>query len=337
MQAKRPIRHLGWSANDLCVLPCRLCRVGLATSQEIEIEYATDDVVLERGSARARALAPNLHVHARRAAEEDGVRAAVRTVLKVHGVHAIQVRALRDAIRIARPQRARRVLRAEAERLRVLAEAVEVRRGRERRLEAQVLRLEHERVPRARREEHLARARARDVEREGRVRVRELDLRRRWRRVGVGRGLREDRVGDLVARARRVGYLEVDACFCKVGEGWNRVTLLRFAHACANAVAPVSYTTVRSRTSMSFPNTLQGVPARTSLAVSVEPSTFMAVALYPGQASNTAGSTSSARATSVTAPRKENSASSLPHRLGARSIVELGTDNRGPLAFIYSG
>ena len=54
----------------------------------------------------------------------------------------------------------------------MLAEAVEVRRGRERGFQAEVLRLKDERVPRGR-EEDLARGRARDVERERRRGVRE--------------------------------------------------------------------------------------------------------------------------------------------------------------------
>lgn len=85
------------------------------------------------------------------------------TMLKVHRVVPVQVRSARDPIRVAGPQSARRVGRVEAERLRVLAEAVDVRRGWERSLKAQVLRFEDERVGRGR-EENLARAGARDVE-----------------------------------------------------------------------------------------------------------------------------------------------------------------------------
>ena len=102
---------------------------------------------------------------------------AAGAVLKVHGMAAVQVRAPRYAIRIARPQRARRVSRVQPERFRVLSEPVDVRRGGKRRLHAEVLRLEDERVRRSG-EEHLARARAGDVEREWRGIVGELKLRR---------------------------------------------------------------------------------------------------------------------------------------------------------------
>ena len=90
---------------------------------------------------------------------------AAGAMLEVHGVAAVQVRVLRYAICVARPQRARRIGRVEPERVRVLAKPVDVRCRRKCRLHAKVLRLEDERVRRGR-EEHLARARAGNVERE---------------------------------------------------------------------------------------------------------------------------------------------------------------------------
>ncbi len=146
MQAKRPIRHLSRRPDDLCVLPRHLGRVGLASSQKIKIKHAADDVILERSIGTIR-IRTKLDVHAGRAEEKDGVRAAPRTgpMLKVHRVAPVQVRAARDAIRVARPQRPRRVDHVEAERLRVLSEAVDVRVARQRRLEAEELRLKDER------------------------------------------------------------------------------------------------------------------------------------------------------------------------------------------------
>ena len=89
--------------------------------------------------------------------------AAIGTMLKVHRVVAVQVRAARNPIRVTRPQRARRVGSVQPEWLGMLAEAVNVRLGWKRRLEAQVLRFENEWVVRDR-EKYLARAGARDIE-----------------------------------------------------------------------------------------------------------------------------------------------------------------------------
>jgi len=160
--------------------------------------------------------------------------------------------------------------------------------------------------------------------------------------LGCGAELpREAAKKDFVARAGRVGYLEMNACFwgvsvCSGAGGVSEGVML----APCGADVPVSYTTVRSRTLMSLPKTLQGAPARTSLAVNVGPSTFTLVALYPGQASNSAGSTSSARATSGAGPSKEKSTVSTPQRRGTESIVRVcgmgGKDEKKLLEF-YSG
>ena len=89
--------------------------------------------------------------------------AAIGTMLKVHRVVSVQVRAARDTKRVTGPQRARSVRRVQPERLRMLAEAVNVRLGWKRCLESQVLGLEDERVV-CDREQHLAGAGTRDVE-----------------------------------------------------------------------------------------------------------------------------------------------------------------------------
>lgn len=118
METERPIRYFSWRPDDLRILPRDFGRVVLAASQKVEVEYAADDIVLKRrGAFHTVAAAADLDVHAGGAEEEDGVRAARRAVLKVHRVVPVEVRAVRDAIRIARPQRARRVGRDESERL----------------------------------------------------------------------------------------------------------------------------------------------------------------------------------------------------------------------------
>lgn len=160
MQTKRPIWHLSWCPGDLRVLPRHLSRIALTAGQEVKVEYAADNVILESSTVTVSA---NLHVHSGRTEEKDAMRGTTGTMLEVHRMVPVQVRSGRDPIRVTGPQRARRVGRVEAERIRVLAEAVDVRRGRKLRLEAQVLRLEDERVARGR-EEHLACAGARDVE-----------------------------------------------------------------------------------------------------------------------------------------------------------------------------
>ena len=184
MQAEGPIRHFGRRPDDLRILSRHLGRVVLAPSQKVKVKHAADDVIFERRAVLGAIISADLHIHARRTQQKDAVRATAaaamgtfRAMLKVHRVIPVQVRAARDAKRVAGPERARRVDRVEAERLRVLAEAVDVGRGGQGSLEAEVLRLKDERVARGR-EEHLARARARDVERERRRGVREFYLRR---------------------------------------------------------------------------------------------------------------------------------------------------------------
>ena len=105
--------------------------------------------------------------------------AAGGTMLKVNGMAAVQVRALRDAIRVARPQRTGRINHVKPEMLRMLAEAVDVRGARQRRFDSEELRFKDEGVTRGR-EEHVARAGARDIKREWSGAIRESDLCRIW-------------------------------------------------------------------------------------------------------------------------------------------------------------
>ena len=116
MQAKRPVRNLSGQPGDLCVLPRSLSRICLAARQKVKVKNAADDVILEGGSGVRRLVISELDVHPGRAEQQHGMRAA-RAVLVVHRMATIQVRALRYAIRVARPERARRVGRIEPERV----------------------------------------------------------------------------------------------------------------------------------------------------------------------------------------------------------------------------
>ena len=195
METERPIRHLGRCPDDLRVLLRDFGRLRFAARQKVKVEHAANDIIFERGGVISAAVT-DLDVHARGTEEEDGVRAALGAMLKVNWMGTIQVRSSRDAIRVACPHRERRV--AEAERFRVLAETIDIRRGRQRRLQAEVLRFEDKRVFRGR-EEPLARARTRYVERERRRGVRESDLRVVRARARICEGPWENGFGDLVA------------------------------------------------------------------------------------------------------------------------------------------
>ena len=82
VQAKISIRHLSRQSGDLCILPRGVSWIGLVASQKVKVEYATDDVILQRGHLFVIA---ELDVHPIRAEQRHGVRAA----LKVLGMDAI--------------------------------------------------------------------------------------------------------------------------------------------------------------------------------------------------------------------------------------------------------
>ena len=184
MEAKGPVRYLSGQPSDLCILPRSFSRVSFAARQKVKVENASDDVILQRGRGIRRFIIAELDVHPGRAEKQHGVGAA-GAVLEVYRMRAVQVCAPRDAVRVPRPHRERRVGRVEPERIRVLTEPVDVRRWGERRFYAEVLGLEDERVWRGR-EEHLSRARARNVERERRGGIRERNLCRLRVHVRVG-------------------------------------------------------------------------------------------------------------------------------------------------------
>jgi hypothetical protein len=76
-------------ASDLSILPRHLGRIGLTASQEVKVERAADDVILQRG--RTLTIAADLHIHLRQA-ENMG---AIGMMLKVHRVVAVQVHPVR--------------------------------------------------------------------------------------------------------------------------------------------------------------------------------------------------------------------------------------------------
>ena len=160
--------------------------------------------------------------------------AAIGTMFKVHRVVAVQVHAPRNPNSVTGPQRTGRVRRVQPERLRMLAEAINVRVWWKRRLEAQVLRLEDERVV-CDCEQYLAGAGARNIERERRLGVRKFDLGCIWVHVRVRRGSREDRIGDFVAITGCVSNLEMNACVCAMVRGRrpSEVASLLFVVPCA--------------------------------------------------------------------------------------------------------
>lgn len=99
------------------VLTRDLGGVFLAARQEVEIEHASDCVVLQR---RLAADLVDLDVDAVRVEQEHAMRAS-RAVLEVDGVRAVQVRALAHSVRIPVPEGAGQVVVGKTERVGVLA------------------------------------------------------------------------------------------------------------------------------------------------------------------------------------------------------------------------
>ena len=209
MEPERPVRHLRRLADNIRILAHELGRVALAAREEVEVQHAPNDVVLERRPPRLlRVGVVQLDVHPVRVQEQHPMRAR-RAVLEVHRMVPVQVLAVREAVRVAGPQRARVVVRREAERVRVLAEPVDVRVRRQGRLHAQVLRLEDERV-RGGREEDFVRLGAVDGEREGRRGVVEPDVGGQGAGGEVGLGARQHLFWYFIPVGCGVGDLDVD-------------------------------------------------------------------------------------------------------------------------------
>jgi len=169
-----------------------------------------------------------------------------RPVLEIDWVVPVEVRALGDAVRIARPEGECFVVRGETKRVRVLAEPVDVGVVGKRGFYAEILRLEDEGVGGGGEEDFIC-VGAVDGEREGGLGVVELNggcLRGCMGRHG---GAREDVMRDFVAILSRVGDFDVDAGVCRVG----------FKIYCCleqkDIALPVSYTTRSARVLMSFP------------------------------------------------------------------------------------
>ena len=207
VEPKRPVRHLRGRPDHVRILAHKRGRVGLAAREEIEVQNAADYVVLER---RPRALSVvQFDVHPVRVQEQDAV-CARGPVLEVDRVVPVQVLALGEPVRVPGPHRARVVVRREAERVRVLAEPVDVRVRGQVRLHAQVLGLEDDRVRRGG-EEDLVRLGAVDGEREGRIGVVEPDVGGRRVGLGVGLGTGQDLFRHFISVVRGVGDFDVNA------------------------------------------------------------------------------------------------------------------------------
>lgn len=124
VEAERPVRNLRRFTNNIGILTCHLGRVVLVSCKEVEIEDTANDIILER---RASALSVvDFDIYTIRVREEDTM-CARRAVLVVDRVVPVQVRTLRDAVCVARPERARVVVRRQAEAVGMLAEAVQIR------------------------------------------------------------------------------------------------------------------------------------------------------------------------------------------------------------------
>ena len=128
-------------------------------------------------------------------------------VLKVNWMDAIEVCACRHAIRVPGPHCTGSVLGRQAEGIRVLPQTVNVGIERKRRFNTKVLRLEDDRESSSV-EEYLVARLADDCEGEWRFGVLELDF--RVIRGAVARRTWEDRFGNLVTDAVRIGDCDVN-------------------------------------------------------------------------------------------------------------------------------
>ena len=205
MQAKRPVWNLSRSANHLRILSRHFRRISRTPRKEVEIKDPSNHVVLERSCPSRRLVVADLHVHPVRAQEEHCVRPG-RAMFEVDGVIPVQVRAHRDTIRIARPHGARRVRRVEAEWIRVLAEAIDIRVRGEVRLHAQILRLKDEGVGRGGEQDFL-RLGTEDAERERSGGVVEPDQRVGDRQVFPRRRARQNGLGNFITSLGWIGDL----------------------------------------------------------------------------------------------------------------------------------
>ena len=191
LETKTPVWHHGGETGDLGVLARNLD--GAGAGDKVKVENAAEGVVLEV-LARLGVLV-DYDVHAVRVEEEDAVGAGL-AVLIVNGVGAVEVGAGRGAVGIARPQRADVVGGVETEGVPVLAQAVQVGVLGELGAQAEILRLEDQRLGR-RVEQNLTGLAARNGEGEGVGLVLELES-RLFRVRAVALGARKDGFGDLI-------------------------------------------------------------------------------------------------------------------------------------------
>lgn len=190
MEAQTPVWLHGWETSKLAIL--LNSRHRSRSSNEVEVKYTTNGVVLE--ILIARGVLVDQDVHSIRVEEQDAVRTG-GAVLQVEGVSSVEIRVGRNAVAVLIPHRADVVGRLQAERIGMLAQTVQVRVHRQAGAKAKVLRLEDERrwggV-----EDDLAGSGAGDVEGEWAGCVAEFEVAQlRW---DCTSGAWEDGFGDLV-------------------------------------------------------------------------------------------------------------------------------------------
>ena len=172
VETQGPVRNLCRQPNNFGVLLGKSCRVCLASGEEVEVENATNDIILQRRSARG--VIGQLDVHAV-GVEQQNAMGACGPMLVVDWVVSVEIGARRNAIGVSRPKSQRKVVRWEMERIGVLAKAIDMCIIWQLCLDTKILRLEDEGMRRGV-EEYFFRRAPVDLERERRGRVIELDV-----------------------------------------------------------------------------------------------------------------------------------------------------------------
>lgn len=187
---KSPITLHGRKANDFSILSTGL--LGRRPGQEVEVENATNDVILEVLLAIVGFV--ELDIHAIGVQQEDGMRTRLAAVVVVHRMGPVQVAVRRNSVRIASPQGTGVVRGFQTHGISVLSETVEIRVLRKPGTEIQILGLENQ-VRTSSVEQHLAVSR--HSEGEGVLLVIELESRSFAGTVSI-LGARNNRFRNLV-------------------------------------------------------------------------------------------------------------------------------------------
>ena len=123
MEAQTPVGHHNRQANDLTVLLSNVDRAW--TSQEIEIDNATECIIFQILSCRGGIV--DLDVHTVAVEEKDAMRfVGCLSVFKIYWMVSIKVRSGWLQVRIARPQRAYVVGTVGPERISVLPQSIDI-------------------------------------------------------------------------------------------------------------------------------------------------------------------------------------------------------------------